>query len=887
MSGALAASLKATALAAVFLACGPVPGADRAAAQEERVEAPPVSSVDFPPQDDSIWYAQRQGLVAKLAARRLAEAPAATETLDLLLQAARLGDALASLRTIVEAHPERIAAAFELLGDHPHDIGNHEERTGERVFGELLTQAEARVADLPAEEAALTAWLLLPMRARQRMAAERRNVWPELLGAFLAEHGDSSLRTLAEVELLVATEPRARILQVLERYVDAHPGTPGAARALFLQGEELQHTMAFHTEQARELSPADRLRRLLAIVEELQSGRYPPSRWVEGAPSLIANFFVPEDADIAAESVDWMIGVFRDLIAQHLDLYERTPAGLPFSLEAIVGGWLGRLHALRGDGVEGVQRTLAAIEAAATGDDAATAAWLRARHYDLARENAPAEMRPELRRKATAALESVAAGDGPFAGRALATLASSRFSRGRFEEALTDFRAYVDTHPHGDWAWVAALRVGQCLQAMGDWDAAESAFRESANRHRSVPLAQVLGHAYAAQAARAAGRLREALAESRRALEGWDLDYGTRYTLYTSVSERTQRATFRSGGDWVDPVGLQDRIATLERSLADPAGAVLEAGRWLLETERWDRSATLLEQTAERHPDSSLLSEARYLAHRARLERALELADIEGPAPDEAAAFTGLEHLARQPWDPAVGVAQIARAAILWQRGETDAAERSMRTALENWQRQQYGQAHLPPDTLPGLAADIREIRNLVFQPLGDGLLGEDDTWNAFEWPEQLPPFLVVDPRISVQLADSSPHAVSAFEPIRNLDSVLFLGEDELDLLRRVMTRLGGTATREPGRIMETPNQPVGPSLSILDLWNRFFPARPGHWSGWVLETYPQISRIEFLDEARTHALAHVTIGYSGTAVLVEKRDGRWTPVRTIGYWIT
>ena len=53
-----------------------------------------------------------------------------------------------------------------------------------------------------------------------------------------------------------------------------------------------------------------------------------------------------------------------------------------------------------------------------------------------------------------------------------------------------------------------------------------------------------------------------------------------------------------------------------------------------------------------------------------------------------------------------------------------------------------------------------------------------------------------------------------------------------IDLLERMLYRLGGTKRREPGHVMETPNQPVGDSLRILQLWQRFFPARPGHWGG-------------------------------------------------------
>jgi hypothetical protein len=44
----------------------------------------------------------------------------------------------------------------------------------------------------------------------------------------------------------------------------------------------------------------------------------------------------------------------------------------------------------------------------------------------------------------------------------------------------------------------------------------------------------------------------------------------------------------------------------------------------------------------------------------------------------------------------------------------------------------------------------------------------------------------------------------------------------------------------------------------------RFFPAMPGHRGGWEIEAFPVITAIRFTDAARTKAVAHVTIGYTG-----------------------
>jgi hypothetical protein len=86
---------------------------------------------------------------------------------------------------------------------------------------------------------------------------------------------------------------------------------------------------------------------------------------------------------------------------------------------------------------------------------------------------------------------------------------------------------------------------------------------------------------------------------------------------------------------------------------------------------------------------------------------------------------------------------------------------------------------------------------------------------------------------------------------------------------------------------METPVVPVGPSTTLIAYLATFFEAGAGHWAGWEFLTYPNGTKIEFLDGARTKARASVTIGYSGADVLLEKTDGAWKAVRLVNQWIT
>ncbi len=89
--------------------------------------------------------------------------------------------------------------------------------------------------------------------------------------------------------------------------------------------------------------------------------------------------------------------------------------------------------------------------------------------------------------------------------------------------------------------------------------------------------------------------------------------------------------------------------------------------------------------------------------------------------------------------------------------------------------------------------------------------------------------------------------------------------------------RLSGTRRHVPTAVMQTPNQPPGAALDVQAFWKQRFFVEPGHWGGWVLETYPIINEIEFVDAARSRASVRVTFGHSGATVLMEKmKDGTW-----------
>ena len=157
--------------------------------------------------------------------------------------------------------------------------------------------------------------------------------------------------------------------------------------------------------------------------------------------------------------------------------------------------------------------------------------------------------------------------------------------------------------------------------------------------------------------------------------------------------------------------------------------------------------------------------------------------------------------------------------------------------------------------------------------------------WNAFDWPDKTAPFIVVGREVAVKTADGreSSRPVTFAAPAG--DRVLFLAPEDFRALNLILDRIGGTETAEWVNATDLPNQPIGGAPEIAAMWAKFFHVRPGHWGGWELTTYPDISRITF--DRQGHALAEFTIGYSGGTVELEKENGRWVAKRIVSEWIT
>jgi tetratricopeptide (TPR) repeat protein len=808
--------------------------------------ATPRRGLDVASGDQRVWQLQEAERIREDAVTVASRAPVTADGVRALLQLNRVDDALDALMRVVNEQPREAAGALRSLGSGTHFSDGARDYSPKLTA--IFTAAHAQAARLPREDAAVLEFALVDAEGVLHRGSAP---WLARATAVAERYEGTHAAALARVRLLVYRDMSGR-LDALDAIVREHPGTDVAGAALYQKGFDLA-VNAFVTGKDRQPDPTDRFMRVLAIARELESGAYPKGDWVDKAPQLVIGFnsYKPE---YTPEHVDQMIGAYREFLKSHFVLEPVNPLGNGYGY--FVNGRMADLFKVKGD-TDGVDRTLRELEV--DSPDREGAGYLRA-------VRAPAgAVRAGM-------LDAIASNpQNAYASKALATLALDELQAGHSAAARARFLRFVERYPGSEYAWIASLHAAEAAAVSGDWAIAEREFITAATTHASTRMAVVLGQVLAGHAAEAAGQMARAVDHYAAALDAWNRDV-YEVSLYTT---RTTPVFGRTD--------LTRRTRTLRASLSRPGGDLLERGRWQLENGQSDAAIVMLDEAVTRFPRSPVHADALLLLHRARLEAALDLADIERPDRNAAAAAARIDELSQQPLDSATVAARIAHASQLWSQGKPEQARDVMASAFGDWIK---AQSHQAPNG--DLEQDLAAIRDAVFRPLGDGIFAGRSQWNAFTWPQTLPRFLLVDPEIAVKLPSGDETSVVVTNPLPGLSNVVFSDKTMLDLLMRTFVALGGTKRRQPGAIVETPNQPVGDvgeSMNILALWNEFFPARPG--PGFAFTSYPRLTRVEFLDAARTRAAASVTIGYSGVTVVLEKRDGVWTPVRLTNEWIT
>ncbi len=831
---------------------------------------------DFPLEDYSVWLFVERGLKNQAADLQLAKDPESPETIALLVDAERFGDALTVLRRIVDHRPERMGGAFKAASTNGHGFDD-EGRGYPAVLREIAARARQRLGELPRGQAAEVAWYLsfLPIR----VPGETPPPWRDQLRTFVTEYAGTDTALLAEMRILDdGADIHARIA-ALEAFARRHPRTTIGAQALSTAAMHL----AFNARDPRDADPTDRLLHIATLTRELQSGAYPDSDWVQRAPQNVFGFFASEP-QFAKDNLPRVVAVFREFLVKNFEVAPVNPLASGAGL--VIATKLPAIFAAGGsDPVTETDRFLLDLEKAI--DQPAAVRYVRAMWYrQLAGGAQDVEKQNEWRQKAAVTLLDLArTGTGLYNRKALSTLASISFKEKNCDVAVDRYREYVSRFPQSDWAWVAGLRAGQCEQFLGKWAEARQAYESVTSARRGLPPALVLSHTFAGRASEALNDFERARISYDQAERAWDQRfadsfYGS-YQFYTRLDEEPCNGCDPRSKPDVAKAWLRRRATQLKRSLSRPGGPLLERGRFLVTEGIWRSAIAPLTEFIRLYPDSSNALEAHELLTRARLEMTLLRAGPEASEEDKRAAMTALESLAAEPYGFSVFAAQVARATLQSIVGPADRASQLMSDALVQWH--QHGVDLFAKRSATALQQDIIDIRDAVFHPSANW---PSDEFSRFRSPDHPAQFFIVTPEVRVKLHDDSVVQVEAASRLSVKSGALLLDEEQIAVLERILVGLGGTRQREPRSMMGAPNQPIGGVEHIEKFWNRFFTMGPGHWGGWILQTFPMVTEVTFIDAARTTGAARIRNGYQGSTQLLTKVGGTWKITGSSGHWI-
>ena len=855
---------------AVLLAAGALPTV--AYSQPRAIEP----GEDFPLEDHSVWLFVARGLKNQAADLQLAKAPESPETVALLLDASRPGDALMVLRRIVERRPDRMGAAFKAASTNAHALLDDGRGYGS-ALREIVARARQRLPELPRDQAAEAAWYLRSLAPPAQ--GETPVPWLDQVRTFLAEYAGTEAALLAELTLIDQGGDLHARIAAYEAFGRRHAGTAIGARALYNAATHL----ASNVLAARGSDSSERWLRVVALARELQSGAHPDGDWVSQTPHLIF-WFVASDPQYASENVPRIAAVLREFLLKNFDVLPVNPLG--GGLGYFITNHLPPIFAAAGgEPVAELDRFLIDLEKDL--EEPAAARYIRGLWYRrLADGVKDAEVRNEWRRKADATLLDLArTGAGLYNRKALASLASIGFKERNCGVAVERYREYLLRFPQSEWAWVAGLRIGQCEQFLGNWVEARRAYESVTSARRAPPPALVLGHTFAGRASEALDDFARARTAYERAESAWeqrfaDPYFGT-YQFYTRLDEEPCNGCDpRSKAD-VSKEWLRRRSTQLKRSFSLPGGALLERGRFAVIEGAWRKAVTPLDEFIRRYPDSPSAAEARELLTRAKLEIALLQAGPEASEQGKRAALTALESLTAEPYGFSVFAAQIARATLHSIVGSTSRAADLMSDALARWH--EHGAALYSRRSATALQQDVMDVRDAVFHPNANWPRHEFSNLRSSDSP---PPFFVATPDVRVKLHDDTDVRVEAASRLSARPGSLLLDEEQIAVLGRILTGLGGTKHPAPQASLETPKQPIGGIGHIQKFWNRFFTMGPGHWGGWILQTFPIVNEVTFIDAARTRGAARIRTGYQGSTQLLTKGDGTWKVSGVSGLWI-
>jgi tetratricopeptide (TPR) repeat protein len=766
-------------------------------------------------------------------------------------------------RALPSASASELALGIATLRDHFFTLPDDGTALRPAVFA-LMAELRAHVATLPRNDGGAPArelmWMEYSLDRGNKDAHSRRMA--EFLETYDGTPADYH-HIISQVDSEYGYDA-SRMRQRLRELAKQHDRTEYGAHALYLLAFRVAHDAVTRPPQP---DPTGRFVEVLSIVDELQSGRFPKCEWVDKAPSLVLEFQMFEPA-FAPGNIARMAEGYKRFILSQLARGAPVP-----NMGSLMSYRIGQLKNEGENSLPLIERVIVDLGKSVADPDYARSA--RAAFYlGVLNDNSLTEFPITPARAAAAARESleqlVNSGSPQTRADAFADLASMDFYLGRYREARGGYLEFVRSFPSSDWAWVAALRAAEALEALGDVKGAAAEYEAAAARFKEPSSGAALALVAAADTRDASGDFAAATANYKAALALWG-DTAGRIMIYTHQADDARRVPKPERFNNLTKEVLEARVERLTGA-ATPEGALLYQGRRALDEEKPRDAVSPLQRLIDRFPRSREAAEAPRLMRRARFEIALAAGTSRSRATELAA-------LARDTSDDIGRAARLAEAALLLERGHTTRAETMTGTTLAEWHATQGA----PAAPVTPFVRDASAIRAVLLSDAGRGVLGA--RWNAFDWPVTSQPYSLVNRDLVIKTPDGKESIREGVFAAPAGMRIIFVSADDRRNLRAILDGIGGTATQEPSAVMETPNQPVGLSVSIAAMWGKFFDVRPGHWGGWALTTYPHVSKIEF--DREDHALAHVTVGYSGGVVEFKKNSGVWIAKRMVSVWIS
>jgi hypothetical protein len=156
---------------------------------------------DFPSGDFQPLQLASRGRNAKLAARRLIDAPEAPETSRLLLGRNRIDDALQSARrSLAGGDVQRTLSVLAVINEGLTSITSDATRDYANTLRTILTPVRSRLTQLPREDAARVARALMGIDNQLERGGSAG--WPARVSAFLREYPGTETALLTEVDAI-------------------------------------------------------------------------------------------------------------------------------------------------------------------------------------------------------------------------------------------------------------------------------------------------------------------------------------------------------------------------------------------------------------------------------------------------------------------------------------------------------------------------------------------------------------------------------------------------------------------------------------------------------------------------------------------------------------